>query len=55
MLTRESLEENQIGVYAVALIFGEILGLVSSRIGGFSRTSGFFVISNSCLILFTEI
>lgn len=55
LLSRESLEENQIGVYAVALIIGGIVGLVSPRIGGLLEPLVSFVIAILLFSMFCQI
>lgn len=55
MFSRESLEKNQIGVYAVALIVGGIVGLVSPRIGGFLEPLVSFAIAVLLFSMFCQI
>lgn len=55
MLTRESLEKNQIGVYAVALIVGGIVGFVSPQIGRFLEPMVSFVIAVLLFSMFCQI
>lgn len=55
MLSRESLEKKQIAVYAVALIVGGIVGLISPRIGGFLEPFVSFVIAVLLFSMFSQI
>ncbi|MGI2294115.1 arsenic resistance protein [Paenibacillus sp. GXUN7292] len=55
MFSRESLEKNQISVYAVALIFGGIVGLASPRISSFLEPFVTFVIAVLLFSMFCQI
>ncbi|MUG47840.1 arsenic resistance protein [Paenibacillus woosongensis] len=55
MLTRESLEKNQIGVYAAALIAGGIAGWASPRIGAFLEPMVSFGIAVLLFSMFCQI
>ncbi|AZS15616.1 arsenic resistance protein [Paenibacillus lutimineralis] len=55
MFSRESLEKNQIGVYAVALIVGGTVGLLSPRIGSFLEPLVSFIIAVLLFSMFCQI
>lgn len=55
MLTRESLEKNQIGVYAMALIVGGTVGLLSPRIGSYLEPLVSFIIAVLLFSMFCQI
>ena len=55
MLSRESLEQKQIGVYAAALIVGGVAGLVSPRAGGFLEPLVSFMIAVLLFSMFCQI
>lgn len=55
MVSRESLEKNQIGVYAVALIVGGTVGLLSPRIGSFLEPLVSFIIAVLLFSMFCQI
>lgn len=55
MFSRESLEKNQIGVYAVALIVGGTVGLLSPRIGGYLEPLVSFIIAVILFSMFCQI
>lgn len=55
MFSREGLEKNQIGVYAVALLVGGGVGLVSPRIGGLLEPLVSFVIAVLLFSMFCQI
>lgn len=55
MFSRESLEENQIGVYAVTLLVGGVVGLVSPRLGGLLEPLVSFAIAILLFSMFCQI
>lgn len=55
MFTRESLEKDQIGVYAVALIVGGTVGLLSPRIGSYLEPLVSFIIAVLLFSMFCQI
>lgn len=55
MLSRGSLEKNQIAVYAAALILGGIVGLASTRMGGFFEPLVSFAIAILLFSMFCQI
>ncbi|MFB5676870.1 arsenic resistance protein [Paenibacillus terreus] len=55
MISRENLEQKQIGVYAAALIVGGIAGLVSPRAGGFLEPLVSFMIAVLLFSMFCQI
>ena len=55
MFTRESLEKNQIGVYAMALIVGGTVGLLSPRIGSYLEPLVSFIIAVLLFSMFCQI
>lgn len=55
MFSRECLEKNQIGVYAVALIVGGTVGLLSPRIGSYLEPLVSFIIAVLLFSMFCQI
>jgi arsenite transporter len=55
VFSRESLEKNQIGVYAVTLLVGGVVGLVSPRLGDLLEPLVSFAIAILLFSMFCQI